>query len=103
MSRTSRATKSRWPSVPVNGQPARVLPADHPAIIGGRTLYPTQVRQPSRDGAAHWALKGAENSRKIGGRILKGRWKGIPGLHPHAGRARHLSGVLSPLAKLLRE
>jgi hypothetical protein len=74
----SRVTKSRWPSAPVNGQPARILPDDHPAIIGCRTLYPMTVRQPSRDVAAPWALKGAENSRKIGGLILTSKWRGYP-------------------------
>lgn len=78
MSRVSRVTRSRWPSVPVNGKPARILPHNHPAIVGRRTLYPTTVRQPSRGRAALWALKAGENSRKIGGLILKGRWTGLP-------------------------
>lgn len=43
----------------------------------GRTIFPTTIRAPRRDGG-HWALKSADNSRKIGGLILKGKWKGFP-------------------------
>ncbi len=44
--------------------------------MNGRTIYPTTVR-PARDGD-RWALKSASNNRKIGGEILKGKWKGFP-------------------------
>src|SRR5438105_3919896 len=51
------------------------MPAyDHPAIMAGRTIYPTTVRA----GRDRWALKSGVNSRKIGGEILKGRWAGMP-------------------------
>ena len=39
-----RATKSRWVSRPLNDQSASMPPFDHPAIMGGRTIYPTTVR-----------------------------------------------------------
>jgi hypothetical protein len=52
-------------------------PHDHPAILSGRTVYPTTVYTPRRDGG-YWALKSAENSKKIGGIIRKGKWKGFP-------------------------
>lgn len=74
----SRATKSRWPSKPVNGRPASMPAHDHPAIIGGRTLYPATVQVPCREAGALWALKRGDNASKIGGRILKGRWRGYP-------------------------
>jgi hypothetical protein len=73
----SRKTKSRWAARPLNGKSASLLPHDHPAVVAGRTIYPTTVYAPSRDGGA-WVLKSATNSRKIGGEILKGRWKGFP-------------------------
>jgi hypothetical protein len=74
----SRATKSRWVSRPLNGQPASMPPHDHPALTHGRTIYPTTVRTPRRDNNANWALKSASNTAKIGGEIRKGKWKGYP-------------------------
>jgi hypothetical protein len=74
----SRVTKSRWAAVPLNGRSASLPPHDHPAIVGGRTIYPATVTAPRRDAGALWALKSASNSKKIGGEILKGRWKGLP-------------------------
>jgi hypothetical protein len=75
----SRKTKSRWASQPLNGRSASPpLPLDHPAVVAGRTVFPTTVRQPSRDANGLWALKSGVNNRKIGGLILKARWKGLP-------------------------
>jgi hypothetical protein len=74
----SRVTKSRWSSQPLNGKSASLPPHNHPAIVGGRTIYPTTVCLPRRDVDALWVLKHASNSKKIGGEILKGRWKGLP-------------------------
>lgn len=73
----SRATKSRWASRPLNGQSATMPPHDHAAILGGHTIYPTTICAPTRD-AEPWALKSAVNSKKIGGDIRKGKWKGFP-------------------------
>ena len=72
----ARKTKSRWASVPLNGRSASLPPHDHPAIMGGHTIYPTTVR--AARSADRWALKTADNSRKIGGEIVKGKWKGFP-------------------------
>jgi len=72
MSGVARRTKSRFASRPLNDQPASMPPFNHPALTEGRTLYPATVRA-SRD---RWALKSGDNARKIGARILKGRWKG---------------------------
>src|SRR5262249_10851032 len=74
----NRRTKSRWPALPLNGRSASLLPHDHPAVIDGRTVYPTTVRAPLRRADAPSVLKSAVNSRKIGGEILKGRWRGLP-------------------------
>jgi hypothetical protein len=73
----SRATKSRWASLPLNGRSASLPPHDHAAIMNGHTIYPTTVHTPRRAGGP-WALKSAGNSKKIGGLILKGKWKGFP-------------------------
>lgn len=67
-------TKARHASRPLNGQSASLPPHDHPAIVGGRTIYPSTVVSP-RD---HWALKSGSNWRKIGGEVLKGKWRGFP-------------------------
>jgi hypothetical protein len=73
---TARRTKSRFASRPLNGQSASLPAHDHPAINGGHTIFPSTVR-PARAGD-RWALKSADNSRKIGGEILKGKWKDFP-------------------------
>jgi hypothetical protein len=73
-----RRTKSRFASKPLTGRPASLPPFDHPALTEARTLYPTTVREPSRNAADQWALKSGENSSKIGGLVLKGRWHGFP-------------------------
>ncbi len=72
----ARRTKSRWASKPLQGRSASLPAFDHPAIMGGHTIYPTTVR-PARS-SEQWALKSGDNSHKIGGVILKGRWKGFP-------------------------
>jgi hypothetical protein len=76
MSGDARVTKSRWPSRPLNGRSASMPPYDHPAIMGGHTLYPLTVR-PVQHGT-RWALKSASNNRKIGGEVLIGKWAGLP-------------------------
>jgi hypothetical protein len=67
-------TKARFASRPLNGQSASLPPHDHPAILEGRTIYPSTVVSP-RD---VWALKSGANWRKIGGEVLKGKWRGFP-------------------------
>jgi hypothetical protein len=73
---TARQTKSRFASRPLNGQSASLPAHDHPAVMEGRTIFPTTVR-PARS-SDRWALKRGEHSRKIGGGILKSKWKGFP-------------------------
>ena len=36
------------------------------------------MREPGRGAADQWCLKSGENSAKIGGLIVKGRWRGFP-------------------------
>lgn len=72
-------TQSRWEPRSIEGRSASLLPHDHPAVIGDRTLYPSTVKFPIR---GSWngerVLKSGANVWKIGGRILKGKWKGFP-------------------------
>jgi hypothetical protein len=49
------------------------LSDDHPAVTEGRTLFPTRVSSPDER-----VLKSGINSRKIGNRVLKGKWYGMP-------------------------
>lgn len=67
-------TKARWQSRPLNGRSASLPPPDHPAILEGRTIFPSAVVSPRE----HWALKSGANWRKIGGLVLKGKWRGFP-------------------------
>lgn len=56
------------------GRPS-VLAKDHPSAVEARTRYKATVREPS---SAQFILKSGQNSPKIDGRILKGRWAGMP-------------------------
>ncbi len=51
------------------------LAEDHPASAGGTTLFPSRVIH-AHD-AVH-VLKSGAHSRKIGGVITKGKWRGFP-------------------------
>lgn len=57
--------------------PERVhgLAADHPAVVEGRTLFPTTVVDPS---SASRVLVSGANQRKLGDRVTKGPWAGMP-------------------------
>lgn len=57
------------------GRPASMPPIDHPAFNEAHTLFPGTVVAPSD---APRLLIDGFNSRKIGGAITKGRWKGFP-------------------------
>lgn len=65
--------KSRTLGLQFHGGVARVLAADHPAILEKRTVFPSRVVPP--DGHV---LKSGDNQRKLGGKITKGLWKGQP-------------------------
>lgn len=53
----------------------RRLEDGHPALVEGRTLYRARVVPAAAVGRL---LKSGVNSRKIGGRVMKGRWAGMP-------------------------
>ena len=67
-------TVARFASRPLNGRSASLPPPDHPAVLEGRTIYPSTVVSPLE----HRALKSGSNWRKIGGVVLKGKWRGFP-------------------------
>lgn len=51
------------------------LPPNHPALVDGRTLFPSRVEAPSDRPRL---LIDGHNSRKIGRRVMKGPWRGFP-------------------------
>lgn len=61
-------------------EPDRVaaLPADHPAIVEGRTLYPQSVHDTW--GSQRFLVSG-KNNPKLGGEFRKGPWNGFPLFH----------------------
>ncbi len=50
------------------------LPADHPAAVEGRTLFPSTVAEPLD--VARVLVSGLQ-SRKLGSRVVKGAWSGM--------------------------
>ena len=52
-----------------------VLPAFHPAVRSGSTLFPSRVFDPDE---VRRVLKSGQNSRKIGAMVTKGRLAGAP-------------------------
>jgi hypothetical protein len=71
-------TKSRFSPRSLAGLSASLLPYDHEAVVSDRTVYPTTVQLPVRSAEGEWVLKKGTHNRKIGGEILKGKWKGFP-------------------------
>lgn len=51
------------------------LAYDHPAVVEGHTIFPSTVVPPGRDGPV---LVSGANNPKIGSRIEKGAWAGMP-------------------------
>lgn len=58
-------------------EPERVadLPEDHEAVVEGRTRYPSTVIDATD---APRLLVSGKNSRKIGGEVTRGPWRGMP-------------------------
>jgi hypothetical protein len=73
--RQDPAIKARKEAVKLTGRPAKMPAFDNPAIVQGRTIYPSTVFEPR---AAINLLVSGENHWKIGDRITKGPWKGFP-------------------------
>ena len=75
LSDTSASSKTTMGPGRLGGaRSAHVLPVDHPATVERRTLFPSMVFAVGGERV----LKPGENSEKIGGRIVKGPWKGFP-------------------------
>jgi hypothetical protein len=51
------------------------LAAEHPAVVKGGTLYRARIVDPAN---AVRLLKSGAHNRKIGGRVVKGAWAGMP-------------------------
>lgn len=64
----------RFASSKPHGHRVHLAP-DHPAIVEGRTLFRSRVEDPADRPRL---LIDGHNSRKIGRRVMKGRWKGFP-------------------------
>lgn len=67
-------TQRRFLSIKPHGPRVHLAP-DHPALVDGHTIFPSRVEHP--DDRPRLLIDG-HNSRKIGRRVLKGRWKGFP-------------------------
>lgn len=55
---------------------ALILADDHPAVIGARPFFAKSANEHKRHKAR--VLVSGHNSRKIGKRVMKGKWKGFP-------------------------
>lgn len=64
----------RFVSIKPHGHRVNLGP-DHPAVAEGRTLFPSRVEDP--DQRPRLLIDG-HSSRKIGQKVMKGRWKGFP-------------------------
>lgn len=51
------------------------LAPNHPAVTEGRSLFPSRVALPEEQARL---LKSGGHNRKIGNRVQKGRWRGMP-------------------------
>lgn len=60
---------------PLAPERVRGLPADHPAAVDGRTMFPTRIRDP---GDAPNVLVPGAWQRKLGSIVTKGAWAGFP-------------------------
>ncbi len=67
-------TKSRFPSTFDPGRGARLPAINNPALTEKRSLYPHTVA----DVLPVDILKSGRHSSKIGGEVLKGKWRGMP-------------------------
>jgi hypothetical protein len=70
-----RKTRSRFAEEPVDNRLAKMPAINNPALAEMRTLYPHTV---VRDLTNVTMLKSGEHQKKIGGKVLKGKWAGFP-------------------------
>lgn len=73
--RRGRETSQRFAPININDRVARLPKIDSVAMRELRTVYPGTV-VPALEGDI--ILKSGIHSRKIGGRVLKGKWRGLP-------------------------
>jgi DNA-binding CsgD family transcriptional regulator len=74
--RVTRTNGRRYTrTTPATGRAGTILPADHPAMLEERTLFPGMIKTPA---AAGRVLKSGAHNRKIGASVLVGRLKGAP-------------------------
>lgn len=73
--RESNGSIARFVAPKVDTERAYGLRSDHPALVESRTLFPTRVKSAAE--ARHYLIDGKNNS-KIGGRVTKGPWTGMP-------------------------
>lgn len=65
----------RFMQVPLESDRVRDLGADHPAVVEGRTLFPSTVVEPLDSPRM---LVSGRNSPKLGAVVQKGPWRGMP-------------------------
>lgn len=70
----SGGTQRRFDAIDARGSRLRISDA-HPALVEGRTMMPSRVFAPD---AVPRLLVSGVNSRKIGKKVTKGRWKDAP-------------------------
>jgi hypothetical protein len=68
-------TRARFEHPSLSGAAATMPAYDNPALMQGRTIYPSTVVHPR--GVKH-ALKSGVHAAKIGGVVMKGDWRGLP-------------------------
>lgn len=73
--RLDRATKSRFAPKAINNRVARLPAIESDAMRNLRTMYPSTV---VTDASDQMVLKSGVNQAKIGGVVLKGKWRGMP-------------------------
>lgn len=60
---------------PLDPAGVKALADDHPAVVEGRALFPTRRAAALEQDRV---LVSGKNSRKIGAKVMKGAWKGMP-------------------------
>lgn len=77
--RDDGGTLRRFESVAPHADQAQAsLDASSPAVLEGRTLFPSTVEQPDAVGRV---LVSGHNNPKLGRRVMRGAWAGMPLLH----------------------
>ena len=75
MTRAAGGKLRRFQSAEIESDRVVILPADHPAVVEGRTLYPSRVK---REHESQRYLVSGRNNAKIGAFVTKGDWAKMP-------------------------